>query len=161
MRECIQRDDSGHSTVSVRCGVFQVDEPILQPLTACVRWMMTTLMGAILLLGCSTHKTPKTTAKTPTKTVTAAQSPKGAKGSVLAKPTLQLTGKIVSVNSALQFVVAEFPVGELPSLNERLSVYRQGQKVGEVKISGPQEETNIVADVTAGEVQSGDEVRRE
>ena len=120
--------------------------------------MMTTVVGAIVLLGCSTDKT-KT--KPATKTVPAAPSPKSAKSSALGNPTLQLIGKIVSVNSALQFVVAEFPAGEVPPLNERFSVYRQGQKVGEVKICGPQEETNIVADVTAGEVQSGDEVRRE
>ena len=138
--------------------VFQVDDSILRPLTACVRWMMTTLIGAILLLGCATDKT-KT--KTGTKPVTPDQRQKGARGNVSVKPTIQLTGKIVSVNSALQFVVAEFPIGEMPSLNERLSVYRQGQKVGEVKISGPQEEANIVADLTVGEAQAGDEVRRE
>jgi hypothetical protein len=154
----LREADSNHSNLIMRSDVFRVDESILRPLTAFVRGMMTTLIGAIVLLGCSTDKTKTTT---DTKAVTPAQNPKAAKSRMVSRPILQLKGKIVSVNSSLQFVVAEFPVGELPSVNERLSVYRQGQKVGEVKISGPQEETNIVADVTTGEVQAGDEVRRE
>ena len=123
-----------------------------------MRWMVTILICAVVPLGCATDKT-KT--QTGTKPAPAAHSAIGLKGNVAVKPSLQLTGKIVSVNAALQFVVAAFHVGEMPSLNERFSVYRQGQKVGEVKISGPQEETNIVADITAGEVQLSDELRRE
>ena len=38
-------------------------------------------------------------------------------------------------------------------------LFRSGMKVGEVKITGPQRENNIVADLVTGEAQIGDEVR--
>jgi hypothetical protein len=40
-----------------------------------------------------------------------------------------------------------------------MNVYRRGLKVGEVKVTGPQRDDNIVADITAGEAAVGDEVR--
>ena len=47
----------------------------------------------------------------------------------------------------------------LPALEQRLIVYRGGLKVGEVKVSGPQQDDNIVADIVAGQAEAGDEVR--
>jgi hypothetical protein len=41
----------------------------------------------------------------------------------------------------------------------RLNVYRHGLKVGEVKITGPQQEDNTVGDIASGEVEVGDELR--
>ena len=76
-------------------------------------------------------------------------------------PTLQLTGKVASVNSELRFVVLDFSVGDMPGINQRLGVYRAGQKVGQVKVTGPQSDTNIVADMVEGEAHVGDEVRQE
>ena len=52
-----------------------------------------------------------------------------------------------------------FPVGQMPKLEQGLFLYRDGMKVGEVKITGPQRENNIVADLVNGEAQVGDEVR--
>jgi hypothetical protein len=49
----------------------------------------------------------------------------------------------------------------MPALQQRLGLYRANAKVGEVKISGPQRDNNIVADIIAGECQIGDEVRPE
>jgi hypothetical protein len=40
-----------------------------------------------------------------------------------------------------------------------LFLYRGGLKVGEVKITGPQRDNNIVADLVTGDAQAGDEVR--
>jgi hypothetical protein len=42
---------------------------------------------------------------------------------------------------------------------QRLNLYRRGLRVGEVKVTGPQREDNIVADLVAGEAEVGDEVR--
>ena len=71
------------------------------------------------------------------------------------------TGSVFSVNRTLRFVVLDFGFKPLPAVEQRLSVYRQGQKVGEVKISGPVLNNHLVADLVAGEAQPGDEVREE
>jgi len=70
-------------------------------------------------------------------------------------------GTVVSVNPALRFLVMDFPVRKLPVLEQRLNVYRNGQKVGEVKVTGPGRDTTIAGDIMAGEVQVGDEVRED
>lgn len=74
-------------------------------------------------------------------------------------PGNTLTGKVVRYNEAGRFVVLDFPLGHTPQVEQRMSVYRQGLKVGEVKISEWQRENLIVADLTSGEAQEGDEVR--
>ena len=38
-------------------------------------------------------------------------------------------------------------------------LYRRGLKAGEIKITGPQLEDNVVADIVAGDAEAGDEVR--
>jgi hypothetical protein len=74
-------------------------------------------------------------------------------------PDTVLIGKVARVNQEGRFVVMTFPVGHLPTLNQRLSVYRQGLKVGEVRVTGPQMDDNVVGDIGAGEALPGDEVR--
>jgi len=81
------------------------------------------------------------------------------KPEVIVTPETTLTGKVTVYNAAGQFVVLEFPTGQLPPKDQRMFVYRRGLKVGEVKISGPQQDRHIVADLTTGEAQSGDDVR--
>jgi hypothetical protein len=70
-----------------------------------------------------------------------------------------LVGKVVRVNENARFAVLNFPVGTMPGVQQRLNVYRRGLKVGEVKVTGPQQDDNTVADVVNGEVQVGDELR--
>ena len=74
-------------------------------------------------------------------------------------PDTGLVGKVASVNASLRFVVLNFPVGRMAAVEQALVVYRQGQKVGEVKVTGPQQDDNIIADITSGEAETGDEVR--
>jgi hypothetical protein len=52
----------------------------------------------------------------------------------------------------------DFPIRRVPALEQRLNVYRQGQKVGEVKVTGPVLDTTIAGDIVAGEAQPGDEL---
>ena len=78
---------------------------------------------------------------------------------LIVTPDKSLIGKIVTVNSAARFAVLNFPIGRLPQLDQQLNVYRLGLKVGEVRVTGPQRDDNIVGDVTAGDVAVGDEVR--
>jgi hypothetical protein len=74
-------------------------------------------------------------------------------------PENGLLGKVAKVNMSGRFVILNFPVGHLPSLEQHLNVYRLGLKVGEVKVTGPQLDDNVVGDLINGEAQSGDEVR--
>ena len=75
-------------------------------------------------------------------------------------PDTSLAGKVVSVNANLRFVVLNFPIGHMAAVDQQLNVYRQGQKVGVVKVTGPQQDDNIIADISEGEAQAGDEVRQ-
>jgi hypothetical protein len=68
-------------------------------------------------------------------------------------------GKVALVNATGRFVVLNFPLGRMAPVELRLNLYRSGQKVGEVKVTGPQREDNIVADLVAGEAEVGDEAR--
>jgi hypothetical protein len=70
-------------------------------------------------------------------------------------------GRVASVNASARFVVLRFPIGGTPALQKRLGVYRQGAKVGELRVSGPQYDNNTVADIIAGECRIGDEAREE
>jgi hypothetical protein len=87
-------------------------------------------------------------------------TPKPQPSKVTVTPESGLQGKVVSVNANLRFVVLNFPVGRMAAVDQQFNVYRQGQKVGEIKITGPQQDDNIIADITTGEVQAGDEVRQ-
>ena len=68
-------------------------------------------------------------------------------------------GKVAHVNPTARFVVLTYPIGKLPPIERRLSVYRNGVRVAELKVTGPARDQNTVADITAGEVQPGDEAR--
>jgi hypothetical protein len=74
-------------------------------------------------------------------------------------PAQGLVGKVAKVNMDLKYVVLSFPIGHLPALDQHLNLYRRGLKVGEVKITGPQNDENILADIVAGDSEPGDEVR--
>jgi hypothetical protein len=74
---------------------------------------------------------------------------------------MAVIGKVASVNPGLRFVVMEFPVRRVPAIDQRLNVYREGRKVGEVKVTGPAVDTTIAGDITAGTVLTGDEVRED
>ncbi len=76
-------------------------------------------------------------------------------------PDTRLIGKVVSFDPEGRFAVLNFPIGHLPAFGQRLSVYRSGLKVGEINVTGPQRDDNIVGDVMAGEARTGDEVREQ
>ena len=44
-------------------------------------------------------------------------------------------------------------------MEQRLNLYRNGLKAGEIKVTGPQLDENVVADIVAGDAQLGDEAR--
>jgi len=103
---------------------------------------------------------PAQTEQTVSPTATPATAPSSSEPrKVTIVPETGLQGKIVRANASLRFVVLNFPVGRMAAVDQPMIVYRQGQKVGEVKVTGPQQDDNIIADVTVGEAEVGDEVR--
>lgn len=98
------------------------------------------VLAATLLAGCAHHHR-KTTAQP------------------VIKPDLQLTGSVAMVNADARFVVVTFPPGSVPSTDARLDVFRNGLKVGELKVTGPQRENDTVADIVSGQIQPRDEVK--
>jgi len=124
------------------------------------------LLFSLFLAGCALSKPDPTAstgqAKTARPTNPAAVG-RGQKGGSRPEVTLDeaVLGTVVSVNPALRFLVMDFPVRKLPVLEQRLNVYRNGQKVGEVKVTGPGRDTTIAGDIMVGEVRVGDEVRED
>ncbi len=74
-------------------------------------------------------------------------------------PDNSLSARVASYNVAGRFVVLSFPVGRMPILDQTLFLYRNGLKVAEIKVTGPQRDNNIVADLVSGDALAGDEVR--
>ena len=62
------------------------------------------------------------------------------------------------MNTVGRFVVLSFPASQIPKVEQTLFLYRGGLKTAEVRITGPQQENNIVADLVSGEAQVGDSV---
>jgi hypothetical protein len=116
-----------------------------------MRPVLVCLLSGVLLLGCK-HGRPSDSA--PRGDQAAAQKPR-------ATPLQESSGTIASVNPTLRFVVIDFYLKPLPQVDQRMSVYREGQKIGEVKISSQSRNSIIAADLVAGEARTGDEVRPE
>jgi hypothetical protein len=74
-------------------------------------------------------------------------------------PDLRPLGSVQMVNTNGHFVVVSFASGFLPQLDQKLGVFHNGYRVGEVKITGPQREYNIVAEILAGDPQIDDAVK--
>ena len=128
-----------------------------RPLTAGMRILCcaVVLLAGVIVSGCAGDKA----AAVPTGGAQGAGATTKDKTNYIVTPDAGLDGKVSNVNSNLRFVVLTFPVGQMPNLNQHLFVYRKNLKVGEVRVTGPQQDDSIVADVTIGEAAIGDEVR--
>jgi len=76
-------------------------------------------------------------------------------------PDTTVAGRVVSVNPALRYVVMDFPLRSLPAIDQRLNVYRQNQRVGIVKVTGPIMGTVAAGDIVTGQATLDDEVRED
>jgi hypothetical protein len=110
------------------------------------------LVVVLLGCGCAGHKSSLASSA-------GSSVVRGGNRELIVTPDTAPTGNVVKANQAGRFVVLNYPVGHLPALGLRLSLYRRGLKVGEVRIAGPQYDDNIVADVVEGEAAPGDEAR--
>jgi hypothetical protein len=112
------------------------------------------LLGAGFVSGCARDQVTRAqAASVPGPNTTATNA------TLIVTPEEGLNGKVTWVNANLRFVVITFPVGQMPVIDRRLNVYRDGLKVGEIRISGPQSDDSIVADIVAGEATTGDAIR--
>jgi len=117
------------------------------------------LLGGMMFAGCARDKEPAPPPPALTAGLPEIVSTNAQGETVTITPDQGLGGKVASSNAKLQFVVMTFPLGRMPRMEQRLNVYRNGQKVGEVRVSGPRHAESIVADITNGEAQKGDDVR--
>lgn len=78
-----------------------------------------------------------------------------------AKATMLLpaSGRIHSVSPVAPFVVVDYILGGMPPLQSTLDVFRAGQKVGQIRLSGPEQNGFVAADILNGILQIDDEVR--
>lgn len=124
-----------------------------------MRWLFSILLCGLLLTACARRKT----VVPPFDTITHATRPviTATNESLTITAGTSLIGKISSINAAGRFVVITFAIGQMPANGQVLNVYRAALKVAEIKITGPQRDTNTVGDILAGEVKNGDEVRED
>jgi hypothetical protein len=69
--------------------------------------------------------------------------------------------KIQLVNDNLRFIVLDYSYEPMPPLETRLTVYRDGERIGMVKVTGPVMNGSTIAIIVEGEPQVGDTVLRE
>ena len=123
-----------------------------------MRWLFSILLCGLFLTACARHRGAMpfdTASHVPSSIITATNE------SLTINAGTSVIGKISSINAAGRFVVITFAIGKMPSNGQVLNVYRGTLKVAEIKITGPQRDTNTVGDIVAGEVKNGDEVRED
>jgi hypothetical protein len=123
--------------------------------------LLVTLLFALALSGCAgKHAADHSAAVQPRAGASAAPVAATATNQTLiVTPDGAPAGTVELVNTIGRFVTLRFPLGRMPVVEQRLNLYRRGLKVGEVKVTGPQREDRIVADLVAGEAKVGDEAR--
>ena len=80
-------------------------------------------------------------------------------GTIVIPAAMRTEGKVVRTNEKLNFVVLDFGFKRLPRAGQQLGIYRLGEKIGQVRVSGPAWDTYTVADIVEGEIWVGDEAR--
>ncbi len=78
---------------------------------------------------------------------------------LIINPDNSLDGRVVNADVGGRFVILNFPLGQMPSLDSVMTIYRHGVKVGQIKITGPQRDDSIAADVISGEARVADAAR--
>jgi hypothetical protein len=124
-----------------------------------MRMMPWVLAMALMATGCRWFTKGQSSSATYTGTAGTTGAPAGTSDAAAITPDTTPTGTVARVNAAARFVILNFPVGGLPEIGQTLYVYRHGLKVGEVKVTAPQQDDNTAADIATGEADVGDEIR--
>jgi hypothetical protein len=107
------------------------------------------LLSGVALAGCTTAPASRDSGAAST----------GASTNLVVTPSIDLIGRISSVNTKDRFVVVAYPTALVPENGQKLNVYRDGRKVGELRVSGFSQDNLTAADILAGEIYVGDHVR--
>jgi hypothetical protein len=67
--------------------------------------------------------------------------------------------RIASLNPEYGFVVIDFKSRTLPAVGTRVTIYRNGKRVGVVRITEPVRAQLATADIVEGDMHVGDEAR--
>src|SRR5579862_6387670 len=110
------------------------------------------LILCMLLAGCK-HTPDSGSAKSSGQSRATRPNKPPREGAVQAQAFDEPAGKVASVNANLRFVVVDFSLNPLPKLDQQLGIYRNGQKVGVVKISAQARNNLIAADIMDGDAQ--------
>jgi hypothetical protein len=113
------------------------------------------ILALVLVAGCSRSKMSGSSEKKKASAAALVTPPK------VVTPVTGLVGTVSMVNRGAGFVVLTFTSGNLPRRDQILGIYRNGLKVGEVRVTGPEQDINTVADRVAGEIEMNDEAREE
>jgi hypothetical protein len=125
------------------------------------------LAGCLGVLGCAR---PKPAAVPGNFSALSAESPASVGSSptasnapprLIVTPETGLSAKVALANASARYVVLTFSSGRLPSNGQVMSIYRRGLKVGEVTVTSLRRDETVVADITTGEAQAGDEAREQ
>ena len=117
------------------------------------------MLAGMLMTGCSIFPWARQHPHPAPAPAPAAPAPAMRSAPPIVTPDNSLTARVAAYNATGRFVVLSFSVGQMPQLEQTLFLYRNGLKVAEVKVTGPQRDNNIVADLVTGDAQVGDEVR--
>ena len=123
------------------------------------------LLAVLIAAGCAGTKDSKdgTAKPAPKEKSKSSTPPKPAKAQPNPGPVIEplsaFSGKVVLVNAPLRYIVVEGTIGRLPPVDQKLNVYRDGQRVGEAVVSGQSRGSNFAADITLGDARVGDTVR--
>ncbi len=131
---------------------LRIDLPSEGDLLRAMRFFVWLISGLLVVSGCAGKKSPA-------RGGFATGLPTNQK--VIVTPDDSLVGKVAMVNQGFRFVVLNFPVGHLPAPEQHLNLYRRGIKVGEVKVTHQQYDDNVVADLSTGDAEVGDEARKQ
>ena len=80
-------------------------------------------------------------------------------GNAVIFPITSGDGTVVKVNQKLRFAVLEFLLHPMPAIGQHLFLYRRGQKVAQIQVTGPVRGQTVIADILEGNAEENDEVR--
>ncbi len=131
-------------------------------------WVVTlTALVLIILSGCKSQEAPSNdpSRMVPSTAKGGGLGPEARVASATTNPAspstvvLPASGRVHTVNAGLRFVVIDYTLGGMPALGSQLPVYRSQEKVGMVRLSGPERNGFVAGDITEGFLQVDDEVR--
>ena len=130
-----------------------------------MRWLYISLGFLLVVSGCGTTPTPAASGGDDAPVWTESDAAEGVSNVVeggdetVIIPVTSSTGVVATVNEPLRFVVLDYALATLPQIDQVLFLYRRGQKVAQVKVTGPARGQTIAADIVEGSAEAGDEVR--